>query len=178
MQNSYDPNQQKNTAGLHEVALESEAPFTVAEVEQLQSQAEIWKDKYLRLYADLDNTKRRLQQQSAFQVEQQKKQLLRDFLPVIDNLERALQHASGDVVEQGLRHGVDITLKMFITALAQNGVTPIEAWHQPFDPGIHEAIGFLPQANLAPGIVAHVEQTGYMLDGSLLRSAKVLITPG
>ena len=157
---------------------ESESPLIAAEIEQLQSEAATWKDKYLRLYADLDNTKRRLRQQSAIQVEQQKKQQLRDFLPLVDNLERALQHASGDIAEQGLRHGVEITLKMFVTALAQKGVTPIEAWHQPFDPDIHEAIGFLPQANLPPGIVAHVEQTGYLLDGSLLRSAKVLITPG
>lgn len=157
---------------------ESESPPMTAEVEQLQSEVATWKDKYLRMYADLDNTKRRLRQQSAIQVEQQKKQLLRDFLPLVDNLERALQHASGDIAEQDLRHGVEIILKMFVTALAQNGVTPIESWHQPFDPEIHESIGFLPQANLPPGIVAHVEQTGYLLDGSLLRSAKVLITLG
>lgn len=157
---------------------ESESPPMTAEVEQLQSNVATWKDKYLRLYADLDNTKRRLRQQSAIQVEQQKIQLLRDFLPLVDNLERALQNASGDIVEQGLRHGVEITLRMFVTTLAQNGVTPIESWHQPFDPHIHESIGFLPRANLPPGTVAHVEQTGYLLEGSLLRSAKVLITPG
>ena len=178
MQNLNDPPHKARQPKLEEIAPENDAPSTIAELEQLQEEVNTWKDKYLRLYADLDNTKRRLQQQSAIQVEQQKKQLLRDFLPLVDNLERALQHASGDFVEQGLRHGVEITLKMFVTTLAQNGVTPIEAWHQPFDPDIHEAIGFLPQANLPPGMVAHVEQTGYLLNGSLLRSAKVFITPG
>ncbi|MBN1665797.1 MAG: nucleotide exchange factor GrpE [Anaerolineales bacterium] len=178
MQNLNAPPHKARQPELEEITPENDAPSTIAQLEQLQEEVNTWKDKYLRLYADLDNTKRRLRQQSTIQVEQQKKQLLRDFLPLADNLERALQHASGDFVEQGLRHGVEITLKMFVTSLAQNGVTPIEAWHQPFDPDIHEAIGFLPRANLPPGMVAQVEQTGYMLDGSLLRSAKVLITPG
>jgi len=161
-----------------EIASEGGSLPTLAELEQLQEEATAWKDKYLRLYADLDNTKRRLKQQVNFQVEQDKKKLLSDFLPVIDNLERALKHASGDPAEQGLRHGVELTYKMFMNALAQNGVTPIKAWHQPFNPDIHEALGFIQQDKLPPGTVAHVEQTGYMMDGSLLRSTKVLITPG
>ena len=177
MENRNDPPHQADGPEL-EIASERETLPTIAEIEQLQEEVTAWKDKYLRLYADLDNTKRRLKQQAIFQVEQDKKQLLSDFLPVIDNLERALKHASGDPVEQGLRHGVELTYKMFMNVLAQNGVTPIKAWHQPFDPDIHEALGFVQQDKLPPGTVAHVEQTGYMLEDSLLRSAKVLITPG
>lgn len=178
MQNLNDPPHKARQPELEEIAPENDAPTTIAELERLQEEVNTWKEKYLRLYADLDNTKRRLQQQSTFQVAQEKKQLMLDFLPVIDNLERAMLHAHGDIAEQGLRHGVEITLKMFISALAQNGVTPIEAWHQPFDPDIHEAIGFVQQAKLPPDTIAHVEQTGYMMNGSLLRSAKVMITPG
>ena len=147
-------------------------------VEEFEAEVAIWKDKYLRIYADLENTKNRLQRQYAFQTEQSKLQLLRDFLPIVDNLERALRHAPGDLAEQSMRLGVEMTLKLFIETLARHGVTPINTWDQPFDPDIHEAIGFIDQPNLPPGTVAHVEQTGYMIDGSLLRPSKVLITPG
>ncbi len=177
MDNMNDHSRQPNEPEM-EIASESDTVPPQAEFEKLREEAATWKDNYLRLYADLDNTKRRLKQQSLFEVEQEKKKLLNDFLPVIDNLERALKHATGDPVEQGLRHGVELTYKMLLNAFAQNGVTPINAWHQPFDPEIHEALGFVKQDKLPPGTVAHVEETGYMLDGRLLRSAKVLITPG
>ena len=134
--------------------------------------------KYARLYADLDNTKKRLQRHYAYQAEQEKVQLLRDLLPVKDNLERALRHAPGGAAEQSLRLGVELTLKLFDDTLAQYGVTPIEAWDHPFDPDLHEAVGLVEQPNLPPGTVAHVEQMGYTIDGSVLRPAKVLVTPG
>jgi molecular chaperone GrpE len=161
-----------------QVAPETRFPPTVAEVEQLQSEVTTWQDKYARLYADLDNTKKRLQRHYAYQAEQEKVQLLRDLLPVKDNLERALRHALGGAAEQSLRLGVELTLKLFDNTLAQYGVTPIEAWDHPFDPDLHEAVGLVEQPNLPPGTVAHVEQMGYTIDGSVLRPAKVLVTPG
>ena len=161
-----------------QVALETRFPPTAAEVEQLQSEVTTWQDKYARLYADLDNTKKRLQRHYAYQAEQEKVQLLRDLLPVKDNLERALRHAPGGAAEQSLRLGVELTLKLFDNTLAQYGVTPIEAWDHPFDPDLHEAVGLVEQPNLPPGTVAYVEQTGYTIAGSVLRATKVLVTPG
>jgi hypothetical protein len=89
-----------------------------------------------------------------------------------------VRHAPGGAAEQSLRLGVELTLKLFDDTLAQYGVTPIEAWDHPFDPDLHEAVGLVEQPNLPPGTVAHVEQMGYTIDGSVLRPAKVLVTPG
>ncbi len=147
-------------------------------IEEIEGEVAVWKDKYVRLYADLDNIKKRLQGQYALQAEQEKNHILREILPVLDNLERALMHAPGDLAEQSLRQGVEMTHNLFIDTLARYGVTPIETWDQPFDPDLHEAVGFMDQPNLPPGTVAHVEQMGYMIDGSLLRPARVLVTPG
>lgn len=185
MQNINDANHQtdaddvsQDVVDVDEVTPEDNGSPTVVEVEALQDEIAAWQDKYTRLYADLENTKRRLQQRYAYQAEQEKIDLLRDFLPVMDNLERALQHAPGGVADQSLRTGVEMTLNLFNNTLAKYGVTPIDAWDQPFDPDLHEAVGMVSQPNLPPGTVAHVEQTGYMIDGKVLRPAKVLVTPG
>ena len=170
-------NEQMNDTNIQQDVSEADDAETPA-IEEVEAEVAIWKDKYARLYADLDNTKKRLQRQYAFQAEQKNVQILRDFLPVIDNLERALRHTPGDLAEQSLRLGVEMTLKLFIDTLARYGVTANKAWDQPFDPDLHEAVGFMDQPNLPPGTVAHVEQTGYMIDGSLLRPARVLVTPG
>lgn len=137
-----------------------------------------WKDRYLRLAADMDNTKKRLERYYANLTEQQKDRLLLDLLPVIDNLERALWHASSGADEMGLRDGVELTLKLFLDTLAKYGVDVIDPQGEPFDPELHEAIAVLPNPELPPHTVAAVELKGYQVGDRLLRAARVLVTPG
>lgn len=137
-----------------------------------------WKDLYLRLYADLENSKRRLARNYEVRLEQEKERLLRDILPLADNLERALAHASGQEGKSGLRQGVEITLKAFTDMMARHGVRPIQAKGEPFDPELHEAIGFVSDPDLPPGTVASVEETGYTFGDRLLRPARVFVTAG
>ena len=157
---------------------EAEPTPTVEQLEQIQAKAAEWQDKYSRLYAELENSKKRLARLYANQAEQEKEQLLRDMLPVADNLERALANASGDEAEAGLRQGVALTLKAFADALAKHGVRPIQAQGQPFDPELHEAVGAVPYSTLPPGTVVRVERKGYTVEDRLLRPARVLVTAG
>ena len=138
-----------------------------------EKEALVWKEHYSRLQADLENTKKRLEKRYASEAEQVRHVLLRDMLPVADNLESALQHSSNDADD--LRQGVTLTRRAFLEAMRRHGVEPISAMNQPFDPTLHEAMAQIEATNTASGHVAQVLQTGYTIDGELLRPAQVIV---
>ena len=139
--------------------------------------AEEWKDKYLRLYAELENTKKRLARKLQIELLEKTSAVLLDLLPVADNLERILRYAreSGD---KELERGLKITLEAFQDAMEKHGVVKMEARGKPFDPEYHEALGAVPSQRFEEGMVLEVEQSGYLMDGKVLRPAKVIIVSG
>ncbi|MBN1316857.1 MAG: nucleotide exchange factor GrpE [Anaerolineales bacterium] len=136
-----------------------------------------WQEKYTRLYAELENRKKRQDRLYASRARQEKEAFLKDMLPVADNLERILGHSDNSIDEHQLLYGLKMTLKAFLDALNKHNVREINALGQPFDPNLHEAAGIAPNQALPPGTVAYVEQKGYTLDGNVLRPARVLVTP-
>jgi molecular chaperone GrpE len=142
--------------------------------ERIVNEAEEWKDKYLRLLAELENMKKRLTKRLEIELEAETSAVLLDLLPVADNLERLLsyvQESEDKELEQGLR----ITLEGFKESMAKHGVSQIEASGKPFNPEYHEAIGAIPALQFEDGTIIKVEQTGYSLHGKVLRPARVLI---
>jgi len=135
-----------------------------------------WKDKYARLMAERENERKRLERLYSAKAAQEKEQVLRDMLPLADNLERALAHTQDEAAE--VREGTRLTLKAFMESLAKHGVEPIEARGKQFDPNLHEAVGVIPHPTLPAGTIAAVEETGYTLQGNLLRPARVLVAAG
>jgi molecular chaperone GrpE len=140
------------------------------ELEAVRQEAAEYKDKYLRAAAEVENTKKRLERRYADQAEEEKKRLLRAFLTVADNLERALAH-SGD----GLRDGVQLTHQELRRLLSLEGVEPLEAIGQPFDPYYHEAVDTV-VGDDDPETVVGEREKGYLYRGELLRPAKVEVT--
>ncbi|MCJ7660881.1 MAG: nucleotide exchange factor GrpE [Anaerolineales bacterium] len=133
-------------------------------------------DRLARAQADYENSKKRLEGRVANQVDQKFMQFLRDLLPIMDNLDRAIQHAPANT-DNEILDGVKLTRQLFLSTLDSYGVQPLEALEQPFDPVVHEAIGTVNDPAVPPGIVVEVEQAGYTYRGKLLRPARVLITP-
>lgn len=128
--------------------------------------------KYLLAVADYDNYKKRIQRDLDSMVGLRRRMLLERFLPVLDNLERALQsNAGGDT----LRGGIEQTLRGFEAVLASEGVKAIEVKGKPFDPRIAEAIGTSSDAGAADDTVVDVAEKGYTLGDELLRPAKVIV---
>jgi len=159
--------------------IRQEAPSPAAEARQPEtasSEAVDWKEKYSRLYAERDNDRKRIEKQYAQQAAHQHERLLRDMLPMADNLARALQHSEGD--DTGLVEGMKLTMKAFATTLAKHGVTPIEALGKRFDPNWHEAVGAIPHPTMPPDTIIQVEETGYRLGDKLLRPARVFVVAG
>jgi len=133
-----------------------------------------WRERYLRLAADLDNSKKRLTQNYQRQAEQEKERLLGDFLEVADNLERALANADPTRPE-ALIEGVQAIERQFRQTLAKHGVHAFEAEGQPFDPERHEALSLLHRPDLPPNSVVHIIQPGYTIGDKVLRPARVVV---
>lgn len=130
------------------------------------------RDQMLRLGADFENLRKR----SHREVEEARKmgteRLARDILPVVDNLERALQHAkSGDPVIDGVK----MVAKQLLDVLGGFGVKAFDSVGQAFDPERHEALSQVPSADAAPGTIVAEMQRGYMIHDRLLRAAQVAI---
>ncbi|HDN80825.1 MAG TPA: nucleotide exchange factor GrpE [Chloroflexi bacterium] len=144
------------------------------ELEAARQEAAEYKDKYLRLLAERENYRKQVERIYKDRAEEEKKRLLRSFLTIADNLARALAcEDDGD----GLRQGVDLTYREFQRLLAQEGVEPIEAAGQPFDPYLHEAVEVVSDGG-EPGTVLEEVERGYTYKGQVLRPAKVRVVKG
>jgi molecular chaperone GrpE len=140
-------------------------------------EAVLWKDRYARLFADLDNTKKRLIRSSAQEVEREKERMMKELLPVADGLDLALMHTPATGDNRGIQQGVDMVRDMLNRFFAEYDVKAIEALGKPFDPRLHEAIGVMPHPEFTPNTVVRVEQKGYLYGEKLLRAAQVVVTP-
>ena len=142
----------------------------------LEEAAKNW-DLYLRTRADLDNYRKRAQREKEDLGRFANENLLRELLPVVDNLERAVAHARESGTGDGsLLEGVEMTLGQLRKVFERSGVTPVEAVGKPFDPSCHEAMGQLESDELPPGSVIQELQKGYLLNQRLLRPAMVMVS--
>mgnify|MGYP006302737315 CR=1 FL=1 len=133
-----------------------------------------WRTHAARLKAELDRCYQRQDQRIETHVQEQQADFLRSFLPVVENLENALAHMERD---DGLFAGVKATYESMLALLRRHDVTPIRAQDQPFDPLLHEAVGFVPAAGSqdVPLQVQDVTQRGYRRGDRVLRPARVIV---
>jgi molecular chaperone GrpE len=136
---------------------------------------EEWRDRALRLQAEMDNYRKLQQRIAQDQIEAERERLLKGFLRVVDNLERALEAPAGE--GEGLRHGIELTHRAAKQFLDGEGVERIEAENQLFDPEWHEAVATVSHNGGSAGknSVVRVVEQGYRLGGRLLRPARVIV---
>jgi len=146
------------------------------QIEQLKKEVEAGQDRYLRERAELENFKKRMQREKNEAVRFASEPLLRDLLPVVDNLERALQHGSAE--GQSVVEGVQMVLKSLLETLERHGVKRVEAVGEPFDPSKHQAIAHVESEEHPANHVAEQHLIGYQLHDRLLRPAMVSVSRG
>jgi molecular chaperone GrpE len=146
-------------------------------VAKLQDDVAAAEDAALRAQADAQNVKRRAEQE----VERARKFALErftgDLLPVVDNLERALESTSGD--DEALKpiaEGVELTLKSFLDVMGKYQVAVVDPQGEPFDPDYHQAVSMVENNEVEPNTVIAVMQKGYTLNGRLVRAAMVMVS--
>lgn len=144
------------------------------EMERLQQELDRLKELYLRKLADFDNYRKRQEREMAEFRRFAQADLVRDCLPVLDNLERAIQAGAGEQAN-GLRTGVELVCKQFRDVLGKSGLSEIAPEGEPFDPAEHEAIARQESAAVSEPTVVQVLQKGYRLSERLLRPALVTV---
>ncbi len=132
-------------------------------------------DKYLRAVAELDNYRKRAVREKADAIKYGNENLLRDILPLVDNMDRALEHAANSTDFEAFKEGLRMLREQFLGCLQKHGVEPISTVGKPFDPNVHEAMLQVDSDQHEASQVVGEFERGYLLSGRLLRPAKVSV---
>ncbi len=131
-------------------------------------------EKYLRTYADFDNSRKRMQRDLADFRLYANEQLALELLPVIDHLGLALKHAgAAEENAQGLQQGVELVYKQLRDVLEKFGIKSFESWGEPFDPAKHDALMQVERDDVPENVVVQVMNEGYLYHDKVLRHARV-----
>jgi molecular chaperone GrpE len=151
-------------------------PDLETRLQEKEKEAQENYDRYLRLSAELDNFKKRMEKEKGEAYKFANENLLKDLLPVLDNLERALEHGRDTENPKALLEGVELTHKNFWAVLEKYGISRVEAMGEAFDPTHHEAVMVQEDAQRPAGQVISQLQIGYRLHNRLVRPAMVVVS--
>ena len=135
-------------------------------------------DKLLRMAAEQDNFRKRMQRERETAFKYAEEAILREILPSLDNLERAVEQCRCSPDAGALLAGVEMTCKGLLNTLEKFGVKPLAGAGQPFDPNFHEAVAMEPSADVPENTILQEYQKGYMFKDRLIRAAKVVVSKG
>ena len=163
--------------GEDDIELVSDAPEETAGQQKpaFSAEADELSSKYLRLYADFENYRKRVNKDKEDLVRYSNESLLYELLPAIDNLELALKHATGEV-NSGLVQGVEVTLKELQRTLEKFGLSRIEAAGKPFDPTVHHAMSQVERDDMDEKLIAEEFRAGYRYRDKVLRPSLVAVS--
>lgn len=148
------------------------------DLEAARSEAEVCRDLALRTQAEFENYRKRVMRDQQDMVNRAGERIIGEVLPVIDNLERAIEHvtAGGDLKQ--LLAGVESVHRQLLDVLKKEGVVLIDPFGKPFDPNLHQAMAQRPDAEVPEGTVVDVYQKGYEMHGKCIRPAMVVVSSG
>ena len=155
---------------------QDEAKDISVELEETRQKLLESDEKVLRLAAEFENTKKRLQREREISLKYAEENILKELLPGIDNIERAIEQGKDSKSLEILLEGVELTRNGLLAILENFGVKPIESIGEPFDPNIHEAVAMEETGDMEPNRVLKEFQKGYSYKDRLLRAAKVIVS--
>jgi len=165
----------KGLSNSDEVAEDQTPDVQMDELATARAEAQQKQELYLRAMAEMDNLRKRQQREKEDLTKFCNENILREILPVIDNLERAIEHAGEQAEVNGLLEGVEMTLNQFNHVLKKFGVETISAKGERFNPDHHQAMGQLETHEVEANHVVQELQKGYLLNNRLLRPAMVMV---
>ncbi|MEZ6121314.1 MAG: nucleotide exchange factor GrpE [Pirellulaceae bacterium] len=156
-------------------ATSSETPESVS---KLQAELEEANNRVLRSQAELENFRRRMRREMQDERKFAAQPLLTDLLPIVDNIERAIESAQQSSDQSGLLDGVKMVAGQLLAILEKHDCPRIQALGEDFDPNMHEAIGHQPSDQYESGKVMLVAGQGYRLHDRVIRPAQVIVSKG
>lgn len=164
-----------NMESTEEAAGQGTSDISAEELETAREEARNNQELYLRALAEMDNLRKRNQREKEDIAKFGNENILREILPVIDNLDRAIEHAAIQDGSDGLLEGVQMTLVQFNNVLQKFGVEALSSYGEVFDPAHHQAMGQIETDEVPVNHVAQEMQKGYLLNNRLLRPAMVMV---
>jgi len=175
--NAYKQQSQKNDTQKEEPLVQEAIQKLEEQLQKAQTDAKEYWEMSLRLQAEIQNLQRRAEQNLEKAHKYGVEKFAEAMLPVVDGLEKGLESSSSSdsAKLEAIQQGCELTLRMLVDALKKFNIEPINPVNQPFDPAYHEAMLMQESTEVAPGKVLAVIQKGYMLNGRVLRPARVIV---
>lgn len=168
--------EEKTKSSTKKTTKKTRKPSYQKKAEALQKQLDELNDKYLRLYSEFDNYRKRNAKERIELLKSASQEVILDVLPVIDDLERAIQSFEEHNLSKEAKKGVELIYNKLMNILKQKGLEAIDAKGKEFDTDFHEAITNVPAPSEdLKGKVVDVIQNGYLLNGKIIRFAKVVV---
>jgi len=167
---------QENVQGTDESIDEEVLSEEVLKIKELERELEEASNRSLRLQADYDNFRRRTREEKSQERKLRAQDLVQDLLPVLDNFKRALEIETTNEETQSLKQGLEMVYRQFFDAMKKEGVEEVDALNQPFDPTLHQAVMQETTEGVEPNTVVAVFQSGYSLNGRVIRPAMVKVS--
>jgi molecular chaperone GrpE len=145
-------------------------------LEEKEEQVKTLQEKMLYFQAEFENFKRLKMKEKQETLKYGNEALIREFIPIVDNLEMALDHASKTDDSKGVLEGVQLTLNEFLKVLEKSGITRVDAVGKTFDPNLHEAVYQEERDDVEPDMVISEFQKGYLLNERLIRPSRVVLS--
>jgi molecular chaperone GrpE len=162
-------------AKTNEEAVAKADPPTTDPLADARAEVSRLKDAWMRTAADFDNFRKRSRRELEDARKGGREEIVRDLLPVFDNLERGIQSAKQEADAKAVTDGLQMILKQFESTLGRMGISKVGTVGKSFDPGIHEAIQQVETSDHPPGTVVAEVQPGYMAGDRLIRAAMVVV---
>jgi molecular chaperone GrpE len=162
--------QEENGTGSVEEVTQEETSTLSKELEAARRERDEYLENMRRMKAELENSRARLEREHARLAQLASERLVKELLPILDNLERALE------AEADIKKGVEATREQLVAVLAQEGLSPISSEGQSFDPTVHEALMTKPSDEHEEDTVIQTLERGYTLNGKAIRPAKVVVS--
>ncbi|AEE26658.1 nucleotide exchange factor GrpE [Francisella hispaniensis] len=160
---------------IQELSVEEQLERTRDTIKELEDNCDRFKDEALRAKAEMENIRKRAERDISNARKFGIEKFAKELLPVIDSIEQALKHEVKLEEAVAMKEGIELTAKMLVDILKKNGVEELDPKGEKFDPNLHEAMAMIPNPEFEDNTIFDVFQKGYMLNGRVVRAAKVVI---
>ncbi|EBA52746.1 chaperone protein grpE (heat shock protein family 70 cofactor) [Francisella tularensis subsp. holarctica 257] len=167
--------QESASGALEELSVEEQLERAKDTIKELEDSCDQFKDEALRAKAEMENIRKRAERDVSNARKYGIEKFAKELLPVIDSIEQALKHEVKLEEAIAMKEGIELTAKMLVDILKKNGVEELDPKGEKFDPNLHEAMAMIPNPEFEDNTIFDVFQKGYMLNGRIVRAAKVVI---
>ncbi|APD50259.1 nucleotide exchange factor GrpE [Francisella hispaniensis] len=167
--------QEPANGDIQELSVEEQLERTKDTIKELEDSCDRFKDEALRAKAEMENIRKRAERDISNARKFGIEKFAKELLPVIDSIEQALKHEVKLEEAVAMKEGIELTAKMLVDILKKNGVEELDPKGEKFDPNLHEAMAMIPNPEFEDNTIFDVFQKGYMLNGRVVRAAKVVI---